>query len=51
MTCRLLSHLLCSLVVNISNNMNLDQTAPLGAVLLGFIMFASMIKVAFSAFE
>ena len=33
------------MVVYIVNNMNPDQTAPLGAVWSGFIVFASLIKV------
>ena len=33
-----------TLVALIANNMNPDQTAPLGAVGLGFIVFASLVK-------
>ena len=33
------------------NNMNPDQIAPLGAVLSGFMVFASMLKVSLSIFE
>ena len=35
----------------IANNMDPDQTAPLGAVWSGFIVFASIMKLVWSAFE
>ena len=33
------------------NNMDPDQTAPTGAVWSGFIVFAAMVTVFWSAFE
>ena len=36
---------LCILVAYIANNMNPDQTAPLGAVWSGCIVFASKVKL------
>ena len=42
---------LFTLVPYIANNMDPDQTAPLWAVLSGFILFAGMMKVGWSAFE
>ena len=41
----------CLLVAFISNNMDPDQTTPYWAVWSGFIVFDSMIKVIWSAFE
>ena len=47
--------LICSFFLEacIANNMEPDQTAPIGAVWSGFIVFASMIKstVVWSAYE
>ena len=45
------SFCLCILVAYIANNMDPDQTAPLGAVWSGLIVFASMIKLVLSAYE
>ena len=42
---------LCTLVAYIANNMNPDETAPLGAVWLGLRVIASMLKLAWSVFE
>ena len=39
------------LMAYIANSMDPDETAPLGAVLSGFTVFASMIKLVWSAFE
>ena len=43
--CCLLYHLLIFLVAYIANIMDPDQTAPLGAVWSGFILFAPVMKV------
>ena len=48
-----LCSLIClyTLVAHVANNMDPDQTAPKGAVWSGLAVFASMLKVFWSAFE
>ena len=48
---RLLTYVLNTLVAYIANNMDPDQTAPLGAVWSGFVVFVSKTKVVWTAFE
>ena len=39
------------LLIYIANNMDPNQTAPKGAVWLGYIVFVSLIKLVWSVFE
>ena len=49
--CLLFLHLLTTLVAYNAKNMDPDQTAPAGAVWSGSILFVSMIKVVWRAFD